>query len=43
VAIVGTPTGTEARIAAFHFGWWILAGITALGLIPTFALIRARR
>ena len=43
VAIIGTPTAAESRIAAFHFGWWILAGISAVGLIPTFALIRVRR
>ena len=32
-----------ARVAAFHRGWWVMAAITALGLIPTFALIRPTR
>jgi len=40
VAVVGTPSSLNERIAAFHRGWWIIAGITLLGLIPTYLFIR---
>jgi EmrB/QacA subfamily drug resistance transporter len=40
VAIIGSPTSPAARLASFHRGWWIMAAITALGLVPTFLLIR---
>ena len=43
VAIVGSPATPVARVAAFHRGWWIMALIAALGLIPTFFLIRPSR
>ena len=43
VAIVGSPTSLQARIAAFHLGWWVTAAIVMLGLIPTFTLVQARR
>ena len=43
VAIVGSPPSLQARVAAFHLGWWITAAIVMLGLIPTFTLVRARR
>jgi EmrB/QacA subfamily drug resistance transporter len=43
VAIVAAPASPAARIAAFHRGWWIMAAITALGLVPTFFLIRPAR
>jgi hypothetical protein len=41
VAIVGSPASAAARLAAFHQGWWIMAAIVLLGLIPTFGLIRS--
>jgi EmrB/QacA subfamily drug resistance transporter len=43
VAIIGSPASAEARMTAFHHGWWTMAAITALGLIPTFFLIRTKR
>jgi len=43
VAIVASPASEAARVAAFHRGWWIMAAITALGLIPTYFLIRPNR
>jgi hypothetical protein len=43
VAILGTAATPAARIGAFHLGWWVLAGIIAVGLIPTFALIRTKK
>ncbi|MEY9148897.1 MFS transporter [Bradyrhizobium elkanii] len=35
VAIVGSPTSPEERLAAFHLGWWVMAAITTLALVPT--------
>jgi EmrB/QacA subfamily drug resistance transporter len=43
VAVVASPASPAARVSAFHRGWWIMAVITALGLIPTFVLIRPTR
>jgi EmrB/QacA subfamily drug resistance transporter len=43
VAIVASPASPMARVTAFHRGWWIMAAITALGLLPTLVLIRPRR
>jgi hypothetical protein len=40
VAIVGSPASPAERITAFHRGWWIIAAIVAIGLIPTFIFIR---
>jgi EmrB/QacA subfamily drug resistance transporter len=43
VAVVAAPASSIARVTAFHRGWWIMAAITALGLLPTFFLIRPNR
>jgi MFS family permease len=43
VAIIGSPVSPDEKVAAFHFGWWVMAAITAVGLIPTLALIRPSR
>ena len=43
VTIVGSPATPVERVAAFHRGWWLMAPIAALGLIPTFFLIRPGR
>jgi EmrB/QacA subfamily drug resistance transporter len=43
VAIIASPSSPAARLAAFQRGWWIMAVITALALIPTLVLIRPRR
>ncbi len=43
VAVVASPASPAARVAAYHRGWWIMAAITALGLIPTLWLIRPVR
>jgi hypothetical protein len=43
VAIIGSPASPLERVAAFHRGWWIMAGVTALALIPNYIFIRARR
>ena len=34
VAIVGSQGSAEEHIAAFRLAWWVMAAITALGLIP---------
>ena len=34
VAIVGTPVSAAAYITAFRLAWWVMVGITALGLLP---------
>jgi EmrB/QacA subfamily drug resistance transporter len=43
VAIVGSPASPLERVAAFHRGWWIMAAIAALGLVPNYIFIRARK
>ena len=35
VAIIASAGSDAARVEAFHRGWWIMAAITMLGLIPT--------
>jgi EmrB/QacA subfamily drug resistance transporter len=40
VAIVASATTPEAKLLAFHAGWWTMAAITALSVIPNLALIR---
>ena len=42
VAIVGAAAPLEAHMAAFRLAWWVMALITALGLIPLLLLARAR-
>jgi EmrB/QacA subfamily drug resistance transporter len=42
VTIVASPASPMARLEAFHRGWWIMAAITMLGVIPTFFLIRRK-
>ena len=43
VAIIGSPSSLTDRVTAFHRGWWIMAAIAALGLIPNYIFIRARK
>ena len=43
VAIIGSPASLGDRVVAFHRGWWVMAAITLLGLIPAFAFIRQGR
>jgi MFS family permease len=40
VAIIGTPATSLERLTAFHRGWWIMAAISALALIPNYLFIR---
>ncbi len=40
VAVIAAPDSEMARVDAFHRGWWIMAAITAVGLLPTYFLIR---
>ena len=43
IAIVGAPTSLADKVTAFHRGWWIMAAITLIGLLPTFVFIRRGR
>jgi MFS family permease len=43
VAVVGSPVSLAGQVSAYHLGWWIMAAITALGLIPIFLLVRPIR
>ena len=43
VAIIGSPASPAERVVAFHLGWWVMVAIVALGLIPTFLLIRPKQ
>jgi len=43
VAIVGVPASLAERVTAFHRGWWIMAAVAALSLIPNYIFIRARK
>jgi EmrB/QacA subfamily drug resistance transporter len=40
VAIVGSAGSVAARVASFHYAWWVMAAITLLTLVPTVALMR---
>ena len=42
VAIVGSSGAAEAQLLAFHRAWWVMAAITALGLLPLLLLRRRR-
>ena len=42
VAVVAAPASPAAQLTAFRHGWWLMAAITALGLIPTWLLIRVK-
>ncbi len=42
VAIVGSSGAADAQLAAFHRAWWVMAAITALGLLPLLLLRRRR-
>jgi EmrB/QacA subfamily drug resistance transporter len=43
VAIIGSPSSPLERLTAFHRGWWIMAAVAALALIPNYIFIRARK
>lgn len=38
VAIIGGAGGAAALVSAFRLAWWVMAGITVLGLVPLLAL-----
>ena len=41
VAIVGAPATGVEKLGAFQLGWWVMAGITLLALIPLFTKFQA--
>jgi hypothetical protein len=38
VAVLATPTGPAGQLASFQRGWWVLAGVAALGTVPAWSL-----
>lgn len=38
VAIVGSQASSEAQMASFRLAWWVMAAITAIGLLPLLLL-----
>jgi hypothetical protein len=42
VALLASSGPAAERVASFQRAWWAMAGITALGLLPTL-LIRPKR
>ena len=42
VAIIGAPMSPAEQTAAFHRGWFLMAAIALLGLVPTLLFIRQR-
>jgi MFS family permease len=43
VAIIGSPASLAERVAAFHRGWWIMAAVAALALIPNYIFIKGKK
>ncbi|HBO3144303.1 MFS transporter [Pseudomonas aeruginosa] len=41
VAIISSPESAQARLEAFRLGWWVMAAITFLSLVPTLLLLRS--
>lgn len=42
VTIIGAPATVGERMVAFHRGWWIMAVVTLIGLLPTYFYIRGK-
>ena len=42
VVIIGTPATPEDRLGAFQLGWWIMAAITMVTLVPALTLLIQR-
>jgi EmrB/QacA subfamily drug resistance transporter len=38
VAVLATPTGPADQLASFQRGWWVLAGLAAVGTVPAWSL-----
>ena len=43
VAIVGSPVSLQARLEAYQFGWWFLAALTTLTLVPAFKFLNTKK
>lgn len=43
VAIIGTPASVQERLSAFQLGWWVMAALTLLTLIPTLIFLTSER
>ncbi len=42
VAVLGSPATAQARLSAFHQGWWVTAAIALAGAAGALLLLRAR-
>jgi EmrB/QacA subfamily drug resistance transporter len=40
IALLGAPTTVSAKVENFHTGWWVLAALSLLGLVPTLLWLR---
>ncbi|HFT8610245.1 TPA: MFS transporter [Pseudomonas aeruginosa] len=40
VAIIGSPQDAQERLDAFRFGWWIMALVTLISLIPIWMVLK---
>lgn len=42
IAVLGTPVGASAALQAFQRGWWVLAGLSFVAVIPAFLFMRLK-
>lgn len=42
VAIIGSSLSSAERLSAFQSGWWVMAAITLIALVPTFLYLQPR-
>jgi EmrB/QacA subfamily drug resistance transporter len=42
VAVIAVPASDAARLAAFQRGWWVVAAISLVSVVPALALLRRR-
>jgi len=40
VAIIGSPQDAQERLETFRFGWWVMASVTLISLVPTWLVLR---
>ena len=42
VAVIAVPASSAARLAAFQRGWWVVAAISLVSVVPALVLLRRR-
>jgi hypothetical protein len=40
VAVIAVPASSAERLAAFQRGWWVIAAIALVGVVPALVLLR---